>query len=388
MQLWRIDVATRPGHPNATAASALAALREAGATVERCRAIQVLLVEGDFNEADALRIADELITDHVVETATVRKASSPPAPNDKVITVFKKPGVMDPGEASAVKSIRDLGYTATAVRSGVRYEIGMGENPLPFALKALGNEAVDDIRAEDRAFEALHVGAPRTFEKVICRLADLEKLNASMGLSLNAAEIDAIRAHFARLRRDPTDAELETIAQTWSEHCKHKTFNAEIEFNGKIIPNLIQTTIFQATKTLAKPWCVSVFKDNAGIVEFDETYNVCFKVETHNHPSAIEPYGGANTGLGGVIRDVLGCGLGAKPVASTDVFCVGLPDATGIPPGTIHPKRLLRNVVAGVRDYGNRMGIPTVNGAVLFDERYTGNPLVFAGTVGLLPKEV
>ncbi len=387
--LWRIDIATRPGHPNAAAASARAALRDAGAPIESVDAVQVILIEGDFDEAGAKRIAEELIADHVVETAAVRRASAPPAAKGRVITVFKKPGVTDPVEASAKKTIRDLGLTASAVRCGVRYEVEIhtvDDDPLPAAAKALGNEAVDDIHLEDRPFQELHLGSPRAFEKIICKLAELEKLNQEMGLSLNPAEIDAIRAHFTTLRRDPTDAELETVAQTWSEHCKHKTFNAEVNFNGTVIPNLIKTTIFQATKTLAKPWCVSVFKDNAGIVEFDETHNVCFKVETHNHPSAIEPYGGANTGIGGVIRDVLGCGLGAKPVANTNVFCVGLPDAKEIPPGTIHPKRLLKSVVAGVRDYGNRMGIPTVNGAVLFDERYTGNPLVYAGTVGLLPK--
>ena len=125
-------------------------------------------------------------------------------------------------------------------------------------------------------------------------------------------------------------------------------------------------------------WCVSVFKDNAGIVKFDDQYNVVFKVETHNHPSALEPYGGANTGIGGVIRDPLGTGLGAKPVANTDIFCFAPPDtpADELPPGVLHPRRVMKGVVAGVRDYGNRIGIPTVNGAIYFDPRYLGNPLV------------
>ena len=135
-------------------------------------------------------------------------------------------------------------------------------------------------------------------------------------------------------------------------------------------------------------WCVSVFKDNAGIVQFDDQYNICFKVETHNHPSAIEPYGGANTGVGGVIRDIMGTGLGGKPILNTDVFCFGIPDTPQdkIPKGVWHPKRIFKGVVAGVRDYGNRMGIPTANGAIFFDDRYIGNPLVFCGTVGLIPK--
>ena len=158
---------------------------------------------------------------------------------------------------------------------------------------------------------------------------------------------------------------------------------------------MLKETIFAATQKICAQrvesglddWCVSVFKDNAGVVKFDDEFNVVFKVETHNHPSALEPYGGANTGLGGVIRDPLGTGLGAKPVASTDVFCFAPPDtpADTLPPGVLHPRRVMKGVVAGVRDYGNRIGIPTVNGAVFFDERYVGNPLVFCGNVGLLP---
>src|SRR3954451_21256517 len=136
-------------------------------------------------------------------------------------------------------------------------------------------------------------------------------------------------------------------------------------------------------------FCLSVFKDNAGVVAFDDTDAVCFKVETHNHPSAIEPYGGSATGIGGVIRDILGTGLAAKPVANTDVFCVAYPDTktSELLRGVIHPKRVLQQIVAGVRDYGNRMGIPTVNGAVYFDQRYIGNPLVFCGCIGLIPRD-
>jgi phosphoribosylformylglycinamidine synthase subunit PurSL len=130
-----------------------------------------------------------------------------------------------------------------------------------------------------------------------------------------------------------------------------------------------------------------VFKDNAGVVRFDDQYNVVFKVETHNHPSALEPYGGANTGIGGVIRDPMGTGMGAKPVCNTDVFCFAPPDtpSQSLPPGVLHPRRVMKGVVSGVRDYGNRMGIPTVNGALYFDPRYLGNPLVYCGNVGLLP---
>ena len=213
-------------------------------------------------------------------------------------------------------------------------------------------------------------------------------------LSLNLAEMQAIQAHFAELERNPTDVELETIAQTWSEHCVHKTFKSMIEYEEKgrdteMVDGLFKTYIQRATEEIGAEWCVSVFTDNAGIIEFDDNYNIVFKVETHNHPSAIEPYGGAGTGIGGVIRDSLGTGLGAKPILNTDVFCFGPPDLgyDELPTGALHPKRIFKGVVAGVRDYGNRMGIPTANGAILFDPRYTGNPLVYCGNVGLIPRD-
>jgi len=207
------------------------------------------------------------------------------------------------------------------------------------------------------------------------------------GLSLNLEEMQKIKAYFRGIGRNPTDVELETLAQTWSEHCVHKTLRGLIRMDGELIDNLLKSTIMRVTGELARPWCLSVFKDNAGVIAFDESWAVCFKVETHNHPSAIEPYGGANTGIGGVIRDPMGTGMGAKPIANTDVFCFAPLDypAGKLPQGVLHPKRIMKGVVAGVRDYGNRMGIPTVNGAILFDERYLGNPLVYCGNVGLLP---
>jgi hypothetical protein len=147
--------------------------------------------------------------------------------------------------------------------------------------------------------------------------------------------MQTIRQRFRELGRDPTDAELETIAQTWSEHCSHKTLAGRIAYRDergeRQFDNMLKETIFAATQKIrasagADDWCVSVFQDNAGVVRFDEQFNLAFKVETHNHPSALEPYGGANTGVGGVIRDIMGTGLGAKPIASTDVFCFAPPD--------------------------------------------------------------
>jgi phosphoribosylformylglycinamidine synthase len=396
--LWRVDVATRDGLVDPASRGALSALREYGlAEVQDVRAEQVYLLEGDLDRAAADRVARELLHDPVAQTYALRPAAEPPEVPEglRAVLVFKRPGVMDPVEASALKAIADLGLSASRVRTGMRYLVRgpVSEARLrEAAARVLANEAVDELQVGERRFERIALGAPYRFRRVEVPLTgasdeELLSLSRRMGLSLNLAEMQAIRRHFRDLRREPTDVELETLAQTWSEHCKHKTFTGDIHFGGETIRNLLKSTIARATRELARPWCVSVFQDNAGIIEFDERHNLCFKVETHNHPSAIEPYGGANTGLGGVIRDILGCGLGAKPVCSTDVFCVGLPDAREIPPGTIHPRRLLKGVVAGVRDYGNRMGIPTVNGAVYFDERYTGNPLVYCGTVGILPRD-
>ncbi|MGB2822047.1 MAG: phosphoribosylformylglycinamidine synthase subunit PurL, partial [Phycisphaerae bacterium] len=224
--------------------------------------------------------------------------------------------------------------------------------------------------------------------------AGLQKLSDGNEMFLNVTEMKAIQDYYRRLGREPRDVELEMIAQSWSEHCGHKTFRSDVrvvDHSGnevERIDNLIKTTIFGVTKQLDKPWCISVFEDNAGVIEFDDDHAVCFKVETHNHPSAIEPYGGAATGIGGVIRDPLGTGLGAEPVANTDIFCFGPPDIPleDVPTGVLHPRRVMRGVVSGVRDYGNRMGIPTLNGAVFFDEKYLGNCLVYCGTIGLMDR--
>jgi phosphoribosylformylglycinamidine synthase len=232
----------------------------------------------------------------------------------------------------------------------------------------------------------------------ILNLSDKQLLDLSKRkvLSLSLAEMKAVQEYFKKLKRNPTDVEMETIAQTWSEHCKHKTLTGIIEYiqikNGKktkkTYNNLLKETIFKATVELNKKWCLSVFKDNAGIIDFDLKNGVAFKVETHNHPSALEPYGGSATGIGGVVRDILGVGLGAKPLANTDVFCFGDPTTkpSKVPKGVHHPKRIIKGVVCGVRDYGNRMGIPTVNGSVYFDYDYMANPLVFCGTMGVIPK--
>ncbi|PCI37372.1 MAG: phosphoribosylformylglycinamidine synthase subunit PurL [Elusimicrobia bacterium] len=219
----------------------------------------------------------------------------------------------------------------------------------------------------------------------------LADLDAAYGWSLDADELKTVQAHFIGLKREPVRAEIETLAQTWSEHCSHKTFRSAVKYkegrSTKRFKNLLKETIMEPTKKLKKKWCLSVFEDNAGIIAFDKKWALAYKVETHNHPCAVEPYGGAETGVGGVIRDILGAGLGAKPVMNTDVFCFCPPDYKGyLPEGILHPRRTMSSVVEGVRDYGNRMGIPTAAGAIWFDEAYKMNPLVFVGTIGIMPR--
>jgi phosphoribosylformylglycinamidine synthase II len=215
----------------------------------------------------------------------------------------------------------------------------------------------------------------------------LMQISIELGIALNLNEMKLVKNYFSRKNRNPTDVELQTIGQTWSEHCYHKTFKGNITTPEGEIRSLFKTYIAKATKELAPSWCVSVFEDNAGIVEFEGNHVIVAKVETHNHPSAIEPFGGAATGTGGVIRDILG--VWADPIACTDVLCFGPLDYdySKLPPGTKHPKYVYSGVVAGIGSYGNNMGIPTVNGAIHFDESYVGNVVVYCGCIGILPKD-
>ncbi len=226
---------------------------------------------------------------------------------------------------------------------------------------------------------------------------DLVRLSQDHLWALSRDEMIAVQEYFRTEGRPPSRLEMEVIAQTWSEHCKHKVFSSMIEYqeqgkDSELIDGIFHQYIAQATRTVRQAkgsddYCVSVFLDNAGVISYDKDCCVAFKVETHNHPSALEPYGGAGTGIGGVIRDVLGTGLGARPCFNTDIFCFAPPDwpYDKLPEGVLHPRRILRGVVSGVRDYGNRMGIPTVSGGIQFDEKFLGNPLVYCGTAGVIP---
>lgn len=352
------------------------------------------LVEGTLGRDDLRRAAEAVLVDPVVEAYAIRPSHEPSGVVGTVVHVLPKPGVTDPEAESARALLGDLGFGVENVRTIRTYRLdGPADGLSRLITRVLANDAVEQAIVGDLPFEKLGQGQAYHFRRVDVPIramddAALVQLSKSGQLYLSLAEMQQIRGHFADLGRDPSDCELETLAQTWSEHCSHKTLRGLIKFEGEVISNLLKETIFGATRTLDLDWLVSVFADNAGVVRFDDEFDVCFKVETHNHPSAIDPYGGANTGIGGVIRDPMGTGLGAKPICNTDVFCVAPPDVDPetLPTGVLHPKRVLKGVVAGVRDYGNRMGIPTVNGALVVDPDYLANPLVFCGTVGVIPR--
>ncbi len=407
--LWQVDVRAKDAEGDHAAREFVAGAKAIG--IGGCSAARTAagwLIEGDLDRPAVERIATTLLADSVTETFHVDAigAAALTTPIDglsTVVHVLPKPGVTDPAGLTASEALHLLGHVGTTVRSLTKYWLPLNPDEAASAARRLvANEAIQDVVVGPLALHSLAGGGTWTFGRETVPLAglddaSLEKLSRDRCLALSVAELHAVRDHFHALGRDPFEIELETIAQTWSEHCCHKTLTSPVDHEGPAgrvcYGNLLKETVFAATQKIrqslgASDWCVSVFRDNSGVVRFDGDHDICVKVETHNHPSAIEPYGGAATGLGGVIRDVLGTGLAAKPIANLDVFCVAPIDtpAAALPPGVIPPRRLLAGVVAGVRDYGNRMGIPTIAGAVAFDPGYLGNPLVFCGTVGVMPR--
>ncbi len=393
------------------------------------RTAQLYRLIGNVTPLQIDQLRKQLLVDPVVQEAKyTRKAN-----DSTIVDVFFLPGVTDTLAESVLAGARMLGITELdRVETGQRYIVDgrLSESSVRIIAEALfynpviqhyelhsawhrdsknrvlgtqlavPDEVEDiDLGAIVRSLDASPVQRIPLSEMTDAQLLTLSKKGL---LALDLSEMRTIQHYYREQGREPMDVELETLAQTWSEHCSHKTFKATIDYrevdkDGHVlaeetIPNLLKHYLMRATDTV-KQSCtlsggqviVSAFSDNAGIIRFTETHDVAFKVETHNHPSAIEPFGGANTGVGGVIRDVLG--VSAQPIACTDILCFGPLDTPSetLPAGVLSPRRIASGVVNGVRDYGNKMGIPTVNGAVLYDEGYIYNPLVFCGCLGLLP---
>ena len=406
--------------PHAQDPIGLSARREAerlGFSPSAVKSARVYLIEAELDDAARATLLSGLLVDPVIEAGA---AGASPVNGAALIEVHPLPGVMDPAAQSVADAVRTLLGVEARVSTGRRFEFaGLdAKSARTVAERVLANPVVHAIHETPFCPEQLPVGHEPEFAVRHIEIRDLddaalERLSRDAHLFLSLDEMRAIRDEYRTLEREPTDIELETLAQTWSEHCVHKTLKSTINYKSEdpndpvkrsgrpghephadgsvTIHNLLKSTVAAATHELIAEgvdWTLSVFVDNAGIIAFDDDHAVCVKVETHNHPSAIEPYGGAATGIGGCIRDIIGTGLAAKPIASTDVFCVASPDLADVPTGCLQPRRILTDVAGGVRDYGNRMGIPTVNGAVWFDDRYVGNPLVFCGCVGVMPRDL
>ncbi len=378
--------------PDPRAAHLIEAATQIGLPVDDPTAVtvaDVVFVEGPLSPADLDRLAGFLL-DPLLQTGTWDD------PTDPGVEIALLPGVTDSAAPAVLRAAAQLGVPVVAAATGRRLAFGPGvpaERALTLTERLAANPVIErwTYGLIDPSFVDAGRGSGRAEVIPIAGLGadELVALGAERALALDPAELATIQQHFAGLGREPTDVELETLAQTWSEHCAHKTFRAAITTDdGAARPTLIDM-LRECTRSIDAGFVRSAFVGNAGIVAFEPAIDrargeltLAVKAETHNHPSAIEPFGGANTGVGGVIRDVLG--IGHRPVAVTDVLCFGPPDTAldALPAGALHPVRIRDGVIAGIADYGNKIGLPTVAGAILYDPGYTTNPLVFAGCVG------
>ena len=387
------------------------------------RSLRVLEIFGRFSESEARRIAVELFADPIVDELSTNGALLA-RPGKIFAKVSLRYGVTDNEARSAAEAIglmfgRELAPDEEIFSSRIiRFQKGISRKQLDqMTSQILHNSLIETVEilnsdelAAGREFSRPEPSKPmdppavETVPVTTLDDAALRQLSRARGLSLSLDEMRAIRQHY-RDQRDirvrsglpvePTDVELEVVAQTWSEHCKHKIFAAHIEYSDgesgerEEINGLFKTLIAAPTHQMMKKRkdIASVFSDNAGVFHFDAEHDICIKAETHNSPSALEPYGGAMTGIVGVNRDVLGTGRGFLPIFNTDVFCFAPPNhQEELPKGLLHPRRIMRGVHRGVMTGGNESGIPTVNGSFNFDKRYMGKPLVFCGTGGIAPR--
>jgi phosphoribosylformylglycinamidine synthase II/phosphoribosylformylglycinamidine synthase I len=412
--------------------TAVSAAHQLGITsLHACYPARLYFIQGDITHDDAQTIARQLLTDPVTEEYSIVDVGSTGETTHSqfIIETTLLPGVTDPPAENLIRAAHLLGITGLAraatgqqfalvalsdedgraktkdgaailgPRSSVLRPVTQGQLDTGtlhrLATQILANPVIQRYTINQPIsppFFAYETADDSVEIIPILGLDDdaLLVLSQARRLSLNLAEMQAIQRYYGQERRDPTDVELEMLAQTWSEHCVHKTFKATIDYTGpdgeqQTIDGILKTYIRAATEKIDKPWVRSAFVDNAGIVAFDDRFDLAFKVETHNHPSALEPFGGANTGIGGVVRDVLG--VSARPIANTDILCFGEPemDQADLPAGVLHPRRIAEGVVHGIEDYGNKMGIPTVNGSIHYHPGYTANPLVYCGCLGILP---
>ncbi|MCB9556210.1 MAG: phosphoribosylformylglycinamidine synthase [Deltaproteobacteria bacterium] len=395
-----------------------------GIELESVRTRTIYKLDGKINAAHASAIRDAL-TDPVIERSAIGRLDLPRC--DWLITVGFRPGVTDNVGRTARRFVADLLCTpldaVAEVFTETQYLVAAPTIDRPTAERVAAELLANPIiqRIEVNAAHAyrdqpIDLSVPRAGSDSKAHVATITldedpaallALSQRRQLALNSDEMVAIRNYYAQpevcarrqargLPSSPTDVELEVLAQTWSEHCKHKIFAATIRYedragNTEVIDSLFKTYIVKTTKQVGEriDWLVSVFHDNAGIVRLDADWNLVYKVETHNSPSALDPYGGAITGIVGVNRDPLGTGRGAALLTNVWGYCFGPPDYRGPLPGGLQPPRRIRDGVhQGVIDGGNQSGIPYSRGWELFDPRFIGKPLVFCGTVGLIPARI
>lgn len=402
-----------------------------GLEIGRVRSITGYQVKGDLSGTELLQGLQDLFTDPIIEHGAVNQSLLddpeffPGAPELAIMVGFK-PGVTDNAAQAAHDGLCTLFPHHAEAQVATTMTYLFWDLPADIDGVWLANTLHNPMIERAALATPEHCASatwpqlpfphqpPAAFEPpatVDLEVADetLIEISETGLLALNLEEMQAVQAHYRdpaiRKAREelglppeaPTDVELECLAQTWSEHCSHKIFAARIQHADKEtgesreIDSLFKTHIMQPTLDMQKrvDWLLSIFHDNSGVIEWTDEWSLCIKAETHNSPSALDPFGGAMTGIVGVNRDILGTGLGARPIANMDVFCFGPPDFDGdLPGGLFHPSRVLRGVHAGIRAGGNESGIPTVNGAIVFDDRFIGKPLVYAGTVGIMPRHL
>jgi len=420
----RIEIGYKPGVKDARGDGTAEGIRTfLGLSVDRVQTRTVFKIRAELSAAEVEAVREEFADPVIEQSATGRLE---PPPFDWLVTVGYKPGVTDNVGRTAKTAIEDIvgrkladrdavyteaQYFLTAPALGREGAARIGTDLLASELiERIAVHSADEWRAAppDLAVPTIDGEQEIGIRRYDLQVADAELLRISRDgiLSLNLAEMHAIRDYFADPARlparqalglgaEPTDAELELLAQTWSEHCKHKIFNAEIDYTDgehhQVVRSLFKSYIQRATEQLKPqcPWLLSVFHDNAGVIAFNDRWSLAYKVETHNSPSALDPYGGAITGIVGVNRDPFGTGRGAQLMVNVWGYCLGSPFFDGtLPEGLLHPRRIRDGVHKGVIDGGNQSGIPYGYGFEIFDERYLGKPLVYCGTLGRLPRRV
>jgi phosphoribosylformylglycinamidine synthase subunit PurSL len=424
----RLEIGLKPGlHDPAGRGLKHKAKAYLGLVVERARVLRVLTLDTALAAGELERVRHSIFTNPVTEISSFAPLAQEVLPGfDWALWVGLKPGVRDNEGATALEAMADvLGRPLAPEETAYSSRLYLLAAPRLAAAQAeaiccelLANPIIQTWRvigrAEWDAGQGIGIILPQvrlSHQPTVLTLPvpsdeELLRLSAERNLFLNPADVPVIRAYFhdpavmaqrqAQGLSEPTDVELEYVSQGRSDHCNHNTFNGRFHYRDlqsgqeQVVDNLFKSCIKEPTERLAseRDWVVSVLWDNGGVARLDGEHNYVITAETHNSPSNMEAYGGAITGIVGVYRDPMGTGLGSKLVAGLWGFCVGPRDYAGELKPALHPRRLLDGIIEGVRDGGNKSGIPTALGSLQFDERYLGKCLVFVGAVGVMPARV